>query len=197
MSIKNFVLQDINRVYSKNGCFRNIYRFLVIPYFKIITLFRFIEYLEMHNHKLLGGGISLIYLKKCGKYNCEIPKGICMGSGIFFPHNFPVVINCGTKIGENVIIHPNVLIGGSRNKEGRPEIGNNVFLGNGCKIVGNCKIGNWCFVSPGAMVTKNIPDGSTVGYGLNNIIGANGKEMVMYYLTEKQRISSIVVETKH
>ena len=128
----------------------------------------------------------LWYKKLCAKYNCELPLTATIGKGIFSPHNFPVVINGNTQIGENVIMHPNVLIGGSRNKGGRPIIGSNVFWGNGCKIVGNCKIGNWVFVSPGAMITKDIPDGVVVGYGLNKVLNHKGKEMVRLYLPQEE-----------
>lgn len=123
------------------------------------------------------------------RYRIRTAKlGLCLepetqiGTGVVFPHGFPLVINPKSVIGENCIIHPNVLIGSSRTKSGFPSIGNNCFLGNGCKIVGNCKIGDWCFISPGALITKDIPTGAVVGFGLNNIISNKGRETVSLYL---------------
>lgn len=75
-----------------------------------------------------------------------------------------------------------MLIGRNRAKEGAPIIGDYCFIGHGVKIIGNPIIGDNCFISPAAIVTKDIPSGSLVGAGLNNIIGGNGKEHVEYYL---------------
>ena len=184
MRLCQYITQDIDLVYDKKGILRGWYRFIFIPYYKIIFLYRLLKYLRANNHQFWGGVFLLWYKKLSAKYNCELPLTAEIGKGIFFPHNFPVVINGKTQIGENVIIHPNVLIGGSRNKEGHPIIGSNVFLGNGSKIIGNCKIGDWVFVSPGAMITKDIPDGVVVGYGLNKVLNDKGKEMVKLYLPQ-------------
>lgn len=92
-----------------------------------------------------------------------------------------MVINPESVIGEHCIIHPNVLIGRTRNKQGAPKIGNHVFIGNGAKIIGNCTIGDFCFISPGAFITKDIPSGCVAGFGLNNILSNYGKDMVDMY----------------
>lgn len=96
------------------------------------------------------------------------------------------MINPAAVIGKNCIIHPNVLIGTDRGKEGAPVIGDNVFLGDGCKIVGNCVIGDWVFVAPNAVITKDIPAEAVVGTGFNNIINNKGKEHVLMYLSKNQ-----------
>lgn len=94
-----------------------------------------------------------------------------------------MVINPAANIGNNCIIqHPCVLIGRDRGKDGAPQIGDNCFIGNGSKIIGNPKVGDWCFIAPGAIITKNIPSGSVVGSGLNNILNNNGKQHVKLYL---------------
>lgn len=109
-----------------------------------------------------------------------IDYGLMAKPGLIFPHNGPFVINAGAKIGRNCTIHPQVLIAGDRGK-GEPEIGDNVFIGNGAKLIGNCKIGNWCFIAPGAVVTKDMPEGSLVGTGVNNVLNSTGKEHVKMY----------------
>lgn len=97
-----------------------------------------------------------------------------IGDGIVFAHGGPVVINANSKIGQNCIIHPCVLIGGNRLKKGYPIIGDNVFIGHGTKIIGNPKIGNYVFISPGAIITRDIPDDSIIGSGVNNILKNEG-----------------------
>lgn len=42
--------------------------------------------------------------------------------------------------------------------------------------------GDWVFISPGAMITKDIPSESLVGYGFNNILNDDGKRHVEMYL---------------
>lgn len=116
-----------------------------------------------------------------------MPYDVSVGAGLQFPHNFPLVVHDATKIGENCIIHPNVQIGTTRGKNGAPVIGDNCFLGNGCHIIGNPVIGDWVFISPGAFVCKDIPSGSVVGFGLNNIISAKGKDTIIRFLPEKEK----------
>jgi len=115
------------------------------------------------------------------KYGFSLDEKLTAGPGLSFPHNGPVVINGGSKIGRCCTIHPCVLIVGDRGK-GAPVIGDCVFIGNGAKIIGNCHIGNYVFISPGAIVTKDIPDESLVGCGFNNILNNDGKRHVEMYL---------------
>lgn len=132
------------------------------------------------------GGVKLaitrLWLERtCGKYCITLSDGLKCGEGLSFPHNGPFVINPGSIIGKFCTIHPQVLIGGDRGK-GAPKIGDYVFIGNGSKIIGDCEIGNWVFISPGAVVTKDVPGGSLVGAGLNNIMSKKGREHVEMYL---------------
>lgn len=122
------------------------------------------------------------YNRRNYKYGIYLPAETNIGPGVFFVHNFPLVVHEATVIGENCIIHPNVQLGTSRGKKGAPVIGDNCFLGNGCHIIGNPHIGNWVFISPGAFVCKDIPAGSVVGFGINNIISNKGKETMIKFL---------------
>ncbi|MEH2847409.1 hypothetical protein [Segatella copri] len=110
-----------------------------------------------------------------------MPAQTQIGASVEFPHNFPVVVHYAAIIGENYIIHPNVQIGTTRGKEGVPVIGSNCLLGNGCHIIGNPKIGDWVFVSPGAFICKDIPSGSVVGFGVNNILSSKGKKTILMF----------------
>ncbi len=46
--------------------------------------------------------------------------------------------------------------------KGAPIIGNNVYIGAGAKIIGNCRIGNNVRIGANTVVTKDIPDNTTV-----------------------------------
>lgn len=132
----------------------------------------------------LGG---VIFRRFCNRMNVSVPYNTQIGEGVLFDHGFPLVINGASVIGRFATINPNVLIGGNRKTGKSPVIGDCCYIGNGVKIIGDVKIGDWCFLAPGAVVTKSIPEGSVVGFGLNNVISRNGKERVWEYLSEKVR----------
>lgn len=179
----NYIFQDAYGVYkdsSHRACFMRCFYLLT---FKIIVKFRFIQYLQKHKKcRFLTKWLLYRYDILTSKLGCYLEPETQIGPGVVFPHGFPLVIHSQTVIGRRCIIHPNVQIGTTRTKEGAPVIGDYCFLGNGSHIIGNCKIGDWCFISPGAFVCKDIPEGSVVGWGLNNIISDKGKETVEHYL---------------
>lgn len=143
--------------------------------FKIVTYFRFCQYLD-----LMGGGFSVFAKIICNRisviYSIDLSPKCQIEEGLLFDHAGPRVINSSAIIGKHCIIHTNVLIGGVRGK-GAPIIGDNVFIGKGAKIIGNCRIEDWCFISPGSIITKDVPEGSLVGSGLNCILNLEGKNM--------------------
>lgn len=181
--LSDWILQDTIGVYKKNSKLVCFFRYFKNIPFRIIVQFRFLQYIRKHSiFKLLSKWWLYRYSVRTAKLNCYLEPDTQIGPGVVFPHGFPLVIHSHAVIGRNCIIHPNVQIGTSRTKSGAPVIGDNCFLGNGCHIIGNCKIGNWCFISPGAFVCKDIPEGSVVGFGLNNIISSKGKETVSKFL---------------
>lgn len=182
-SLFDYIFQDSRGVYKRSTMWCCLLRCLYLYPFRITVKYRFIQYLEKNKWpKLLVKWYRCRYGIKTSKLGCYLEPETKIGPGVVFPHGFPLVIHSEAVLGERCIVHPNVQIGTSRTKEGAPVIGNYCFLGNGCHIIGNCKIGDWCFISPGAFVCKDIPSGSVVGYGINNIISDKGKEVVSVYL---------------
>ncbi len=181
--ILNYMFQDAEGVYRNSSYLACFIRCIYLLPFRITVKYRFIQYLEQRKHfGLLTKWFKYRYNIRTAKLGCYLEPETKIGKGVRFPHAFPLVIHSHAVLGENCIIHPNVQIGTTRTKQGAPVIGSNVFFGNGCHIIGNCKIGNWVFVSPGAFVCKDIPEGSVVGFGLNNIISNKGKETVQKFL---------------
>lgn len=181
MQFFEYVFQDINLRYNGRGIFKNILRYYRLPAVKLLVNYRLTQYLRDNGWKNLVS-ISRLHLERLNsRYLTLLDDKLDCGSGLLFPHNGPFIINGSSKIGKMCTIHPNVLIGGNRGK-GFPTIGNNVFIGNGAKIIGDCKVGDWVFISPGAMITKNIPNESVVGFGINNILSNDGKKHVKLYL---------------
>ena len=165
---------------------RFLYSMLFNTSDNVIPLFRVRQHYSKSNgfvSRLFLIYLSYRYRVLTDRLNVFLPVETTVGFGIQFPHNFPVVINPSTIIGDNCTIHPCTLIGRDRGKNGAPIIGNNVFIGHGTKIIGNPRIGDWCFISPASVITKDVPSGSVVGAGLNNILpNKDGRKHVEMYL---------------
>ena len=187
MNIIDFTFQD-----RRNGGGKSIFCLgfiMALFFFKrkasyVLPMFRLCQYLKGKR------GIVANIFKKYAfhrysslaeSFNVYMPVDTSIGKYVCFAHYFPVVINPSAIIGENCIIHPCVLIARDRGKDGAPVIGDNCFVGHGAKIIGNPTIGEWSFICPGAIVTKDMPNGSLIGSGVNNLLSQNGKEHVLLY----------------
>lgn len=166
-------LRDHRLHYKRVNLLSHIYRFLFNPSYRLIWLFRLIQSCSVRSIKCF---LDLYYLRQCNRFQITLDSGTCVGDGLIFPHNGPVVINKSTLIGRNAIIHPCVLLAGNRTS-GAPIIGDNVFIGHGSKIIGKVHIGDDVFISPGAIITKDVKPDCLVGAGLNNVIACGGGKL--------------------
>ena len=151
---------------------------MLFPTFRVMAIKRMAENVK---NPLWKKWLSYRMLMMSHKYLITIPLEVSVGGGISFPHGGPVVINCCAKLGEYVIIHPDVLIGGNEG-QGSPTIGSRVFIGNGAKIIGNVIVGDDVFIAPGSIVVKDIPQGSVVVGNPARVISQRGAEYVKKYL---------------
>ena len=86
------------------------------------------------------------------------------------------MIGGGAILSDGVIIHQNVTLGALRfdvkEKRGIPcnqVVGENTIIGCGAKILGDVVIGKNCIIGANAVVTKDVPDCTTV-VGFNTFI---------------------------
>lgn len=119
-----------------------------------------------------GGGIRYFWLYKLKKMDTK--NGASFGWNLSgeprfdsipnLPHGLHgIFINPNVRIGKNAIIYHQVTIGFKDHKHHKcPVIGDDVFIGAGAKIIGDIKIGNNVKIGANAVVTKDIPDNSTV-----------------------------------
>ena len=84
---------------------------------------------------------------------------------VWHPHG--IFINPHVRMGNNCIIVGNNIIG---NKNGYPQLGNNVFVGGGAVIIGDITIGDNFKIGANATVTKSVKANSTV-IEFNKILG--------------------------
>lgn len=84
-----------------------------------------------------------------------------IGKGLII-HNFSGVIVDAESIGDNLTINQCVTIGPSWRENGKPKIGNNVFIGSGAKVLGGVHVGDNVVVAANAFVMESVPDNCTV-----------------------------------
>ena len=95
------------------------------------------------------------------KTQIQIPPGV-VGPGLTIWHWGPIIINPKSRIGENVVLNPGIVIGHKHENEGAPIIGNNVFIGAGSKIIGQIHIGDNVKIGQNVVIVKDIPSNTTI-----------------------------------
>ncbi len=94
----------------------------------------------------------------------EIHPGATIGRRFVIDHGMGVVIGETSEIGDDVLIYHGVTLGGkefTRSKR-HPTVGNNVVIGAESILLGNIVIGDDSKIGAGAVVTKDVPPGTTV-----------------------------------
>ena len=119
--------------------------------------------------------VFLLHRRIFRKFACDITPGCQLGK-VIFRHPTGIVIGGGAVLADGVIIHQNVTLGALRfdkkEKRGIPcnqVVGENTIIGCGAKILGDVTIGKNCMIGANSVVTKNVPDNTTV-VGFNKFI---------------------------
>ncbi len=96
-------------------------------------------------------------------YLIKLHNNIAIASSVHIvPHDIiHMVLNWSKDGGDNYHIHMGCI-----------EIMDNVFLGSECMILPNVKIGPNAIVAAGAVVTKDVPEGTIVGGNPARVIGS-------------------------
>ncbi len=156
------IREDIDCVFERDPASRNR--------FEILTTYPGVHALLMHrlNHRLSNLGLK--WLARMGSHiarfltGIEIHPGARIGRRFFIDHGMGVVIGETTEIGDDCTLYHGVTLGGTTWNKGKrhPTLGDNVVIGAGAKILGPITLGEGARVGSNAVVTKDIPAGSTV-----------------------------------
>jgi serine O-acetyltransferase len=114
--------------------------------------------------------------------SCDLPYTAKLGKRVQFQHHgCGVIVHVWTVIGDDVMIHPHVVIGGNvRNGVPAPVklivIGDGVQLGAGAKIIASdyLEIGAGAHIGANAVVMESVPAGATAVGVPARIISAKG-----------------------
>ena len=119
--------------------------------------------------------VFLLHKRIFRKFACDITPSCKLGN-VVFRHPTGIVIGGGAVLADGVIIHQNVTVGALRfdekEKRGIPcqqIVGQDTIIGCGAKVLGDITIGKNCIIGANAVVTKDVPDGTTV-VGFNTFI---------------------------
>lgn len=144
-----------------------------IPFIDSVWIYeRTLRYYEYHKNK--GHKIRkvfwLLLLQIRGKRLGFSILANCFSFGLRINHYGLLVVNSQARIGKWCDLHQGVNIGDNGYFENGnvinrvPLIGDYAFIGPGAKIFGDCKIGSLVRIGANTVVTKDVPDNSTV-YG--------------------------------
>lgn len=119
-----------------------------------------------HNHRgrlarVLYKVLDLLVVRTLA--GARIPAEVTIGERVGFVHDAQgVVIHAQVTIGDDCTIYHQVTIGHVYGTTGAPKIGNGVLIGPGAKILGPITVGDCAAIGANAVVTKDVPAGSTV-----------------------------------
>lgn len=170
ISFKEYIRADKSKFsffYSKKELFRV---WILCEHEYIIwryqVLLRKEEYYRYINRNIL---LAQYYRYRKNKLGERL--GFTIGRGSFGPglriwHYGNIVVNGGSKIGKNCVLHGDNCIGNNGFININPVIGDNVDIGVGAKIIGNVTIGNNVKIGAGAVVNKSILEDNVVIAGV-------------------------------
>ena len=100
------------------------------------------------------------------KYGISIHHTTEVGHGLYIGHFGGIIVNPNAKIGSNVNLSPNILIGQKLNKLTQtfdyPIIGDRVYIANGAKVIGGVVIGNDAIIGINTLVTHDVNENEVV-----------------------------------
>jgi serine O-acetyltransferase len=100
---------------------------------------------------------------------CKLPASLVM------PHPYGIVIHTKSVLGEGMVIMQQVTVGARNLDDLAPVIEEDVFIGAGAKVLGGIRVGRNCTIGANAVVTRDVPVGSTV-IGINQILAERGEK---------------------
>ena len=147
---------------------------------KYIKTMRVCEYVMYHQNTILCKIKKVYYSRQLLKYayktGFQIPPCV-FGKGLTIWHWGMIIINSDTKIGENCVIHPNVIIGKRKTNGKAPIIGDNSYICGGARVLGGIIIGDNVTIAPNTVVFKDVPSNCVVAGNPAIIIKKNGEKV--------------------
>ena len=98
---------------------------------------------------------------------CDV--GLAVPKTVFLPHPLGIIIHGGSRTGDDVTTEHQVTLGARDLTAAAPVLEDGVYIGAGAKVLGGVRIGRGATVGANAVVTKDVPAGTTV-VGANRLL---------------------------
>jgi serine O-acetyltransferase len=141
----------------------------------VIHFFRIARKLHLLGIPLLP---RLIYIFNRILFGVVLPPSAKVGKNVVFGYSgLAIVVHKRAEIGDNVVIGPNVTIGGRSGLERVPVIEDGVTIGAGARILGPVRVGRGAFIGANAVVLSDVPAGATAVGVPARIVKTSAREM--------------------
>jgi serine O-acetyltransferase len=160
-SLKQFITQigEDYRIHQRDW---------TLPGFQTVAVHRFGVWVGGIRFRLIRGILNrlyrFLYAYVRNHYGIELPRTTKVGRRLAIGHQSGIVIHGSSQIGDDCVIRQNVTLGAASAEtvQHGPTLMNRVEVGCGAVIIGRIVIGDDVRIGPNAVVTTNIPPGSTV-----------------------------------
>ena len=119
------------------------------------------------------GAALMLQSRASELFGVDIHPGATIGNGVMLDHASGVVIGATAIVGSDVYMLHGVTLGATGKPtfgaKRHPTIGSSVILGAGAAVLSDITVADGCTVGAGAIVTKDVPPGSTV-VGINKLL---------------------------
>lgn len=155
MHIVEAIKSDLYR-YTREGGIRTLcWQYLTNRGFNYMVWHRIAQ-----SDNSLARRVSRLCLSlKMRRFGIHIPVETRIGFGFYIGHGGPCVVHHTATIGNNCNISQYVTIGATLGRSA--SIGDEVYIGPSACIVEDVTIGSGSLIGAGAVVTRDIPPGST------------------------------------
>lgn len=129
--------------------------------YQAVVLYRLARWFKARSIPFFGPAIARLSLFLTG---ADISPGAEIGPGLLISHGHGLVIGGYAKIGAGALLLHQVTIGAPTQGrvEEMPVLGAGVFVGAGSMVLGAVTVGDGATIGAHAVVTRDVPAGSTV-----------------------------------
>ncbi len=162
-NLRESIRADLLRYRKNTGWKAFGYAYIVYPGFRVTFWYRLVHYCHRSPKWRIFSKIGTLWLlHQQHRTGIELSHQTEIGPGVYIPHAGAIVINGKCKIGSNLYLSHDVLLGKAHAgpRQGVPTVGDDVYLGPGARLLGKLHVGDNAAIGANAVVLNDIPSDS-------------------------------------